>query len=133
MQVYSTENNRITAKERVKFVKQDPKLKIMDVPKMVEKIVNVFFYDPEQVKEQGEMFSLYKCQVTQEGAEFKATPLFDVYKIDTNFFEVMKLHNYDKETFIINLITQVLVIKRHYPIDTGELKYRHENSRLVYL
>lgn len=30
-------------------------------------------------------------------------------------------------------MTQVLVIKKHYPIDVGELKYRNENSRLVYL
>jgi len=34
---------------------------------------------------------------------------------------------------LINLITQILVIKKHYPIDVGELKYRNENSRLVYM
>jgi hypothetical protein len=45
----------------------------------------------------------------------------------------MQLIAYDRETFLINLVTQVLVIKKHYPIDTGELKYRNENSRLVYL
>jgi hypothetical protein len=45
----------------------------------------------------------------------------------------MQLLAYDRDTFMINLITQVLVIKKHYPIDTGELKYRNENSRLVYL
>jgi hypothetical protein len=60
-------------------------------------------------------------------------PILDVYKINVDHFKVMQLHNYDRETFLINLITQVLVIKRHDPIDAGELKYRHENSRLVYL
>lgn len=37
----------------------------MSVPKMADKFVNVFFYDPDQVKEQGELFSLYKSQITQ--------------------------------------------------------------------
>lgn len=45
----------------------------------------------------------------------------------------MQLLMYDRETILINLVTQVLVIKKHYPIDVGELKYRNENSRLIYL
>jgi hypothetical protein len=100
---------------------------------MVDKFVNVFFYDQAQVNDEEQLLSLYKCQITQEGHEFRMSPILDVYKINADYLKVMQLHNYDRETFLINLTTQILVIKRHYPIDAGELKYRHENSRLVYL
>lgn len=52
-------------RERVNFGKKDPKLKIFSVPKMVDKFVNVFFCDPEQAKLEGELFTLFKCQITQ--------------------------------------------------------------------
>mgnify|MGYP001021274958 CR=1 FL=1 len=45
----------------------------------------------------------------------------------------MSLHNYDKDTFIINLGTKIQVIKRHYPIDFGDMQYKTDRSRLFYM
>jgi hypothetical protein len=79
------------------------------------------------------MFSLYKMQISQEGLEFRPTSVVEVQKINVDYFKSIKLHNYDRDTFLINLPAQVLVIKKHYPIDRGELNIRTENTRLLFL
>jgi len=45
----------------------------------------------------------------------------------------VKFYNYDRETFVINLTAQIQVIKKHYPIDHGDINYRSENNQLVFL
>lgn len=132
--VLNIENCRIQFKEKVSYSKPSPSLQVLSIPKIIDKYVNVFFYNPEQADEREDTFlSIYKAQISLENLEFRISPIVDIYKLEANFFKNIQIFNYDRETFLINLGTLILVIKRHYPIDTGELKYRNENSRLVYL
>lgn len=65
------------------------------------------------------MFSLFKAQAYHENDEIKVSPVVEVYCIDSLYFKTMQIFTFDKDTFLINLLTQVLVIKKHYPIDAG--------------
>lgn len=47
-QIYSTENHKISERERITYRKQRgmESLKVLEVPRSSEKYLNVFFYDP---------------------------------------------------------------------------------------
>lgn len=69
-QVYTIESRKVVPRERIPFniPKGISHLKLLSVPRVIDKFVNVFFYDSEQVAEEGaSLFSLYKMQIVQEG------------------------------------------------------------------
>lgn len=56
---------------------------MLSIPKILDKYVNIFFYNPEHANnlDEGTFFSIYKAQISFENSEFKITPIVDVYKL----------------------------------------------------
>jgi hypothetical protein len=94
--VMNMETYYLQAKERISYGKPSPSLHVLSIPKIVDKCVNVFFYNPEQATgEEGTFFSIYKADIIHE-TEFRMSPIVDVYKLENIFLKNMQIFNYDR-------------------------------------
>ena len=63
----------------------------------------------------------------------KVFPAQKIYDIKKSFKKIITLKNFSKETFLMNLGSEILVFKKGYIVDAVSINLRNENSILKYV
>jgi uncharacterized secreted protein with C-terminal beta-propeller domain len=72
-------------------------------------------------------------QLHTKGQDIEMAELMKVYDIKEGLEKKIKLENYSKEIFLMNLGFEILAVKKGYFIDSAKLNIQEESTFLHYI
>lgn len=66
-------------------------------------------------------------------SEVRAHPIQKIYEIKQSLRNGIRLNNYSKEIFLLNLGSEILALKRGYVLDSATVNLKTEQSMLQYV
>lgn len=100
------------------------------VPEAYQTILNIFF---QEVHKNLSTFGLWCLEVQFLPTEIKLSPLQKIYDIKNSLRKSLRLTNYSRDIFLMNLGSEVYALKKGYILDTANVNLKHEESKLYYL
>ena len=129
IEVYVIEENKMR-RTMCKEIKQAEDKELFQVPAAVEHNLNVFYI---KKSETSKTFELWYMQLHTKGQDIEMAELMKVYDIKEGLEKKIKLENYSKEIFLMNLGFEILAVKKGYFIDSAKLNIQEESTFLHYI
>lgn len=110
---------------------EETEYNIFAVPTAYENVLNVFF--EEKKPSRPKVFGLWCIEYEFLASEIRCFPPQKIYEIKSSLKKSLKLVNYSKEVFFMNLGNEILALKKGYVLDSATVNLQNEDSTLIYV